>query len=173
MKGIFDNTIGVLEQAIRLRSKRNSVLAGNIANVDTPGYRPRDMKFKKLMESYMERPAASRPDVTHPDHLHAQAEAGTPADQPASVSSALTPSPAAAHRDSPLSTTDPRHFPQGPSEENPLIEISTEQGTPNSVDLDREMAKLAANNLQYQAGVSALIKKFEALMTAITEGGRQ
>ena len=40
------------------------------------------------------------------------------------------------------------------------------------VDLDRELAKLAENNLMFLAGVQALIKKFEALKVTILEGGR-
>ncbi len=167
---LFDKTIGVLEQAIKLRSKRNSVLAGNIANVDTPGYRPRDVKFRKLMENYMDRPVDSRLSVTDPDHL-LPASSSTAAAQASSARDVVTLSGAA--RGERLATTDPRHFSTGSRDENPSIEVSTERGVPNSVDLDREMAELAANNLQYQAAVSALIKKFEGLMTAITEGGKQ
>ncbi len=172
MKGLFDSTIGVLEQAIKLRSKRNSMLAGNIANVDTPGYRPRDMKFRKLMESYMEKPVDSRLTATDPHHLLPHADTPAPAghlsESNGSISLSLQMTGG-----SRMATTDPRHFSTGPEEENRMVEISTEKGTPNSVDLDREMAKLSANNLQYQADVSALIKKFEGLMTAITEGGKQ
>jgi flagellar basal-body rod protein FlgB len=38
------------------------------------------------------------------------------------------------------------------------------------VNIDQEMAKLAENNLMFQAGVQSLIKKLEALKTTITEG---
>lgn len=149
MKQLFDATTGVLERAINLRCKRNSVLAGNIANVDTPGYRPRDMKFKKLMDSYMRKPAAPCLEATDPAHIVRGNSDSTP-----------------------LIATDSRHFQAtGLDDENSIVEISTEQGTPNSLDLDQEMAKLSANNLQYQAAVSVLIKKFQGLMTAITEGG--
>jgi flagellar basal-body rod protein FlgB len=47
------------------------------------------------------------------------------------------------------------------------MESSTE-----GVNIDQEMAKLAENNLMFQAGVQALVKKLEALKTTITEGGR-
>ena len=36
-------TIPVLEQVIDFTQSRHSVLAGNIANIDTPGYRVRDL----------------------------------------------------------------------------------------------------------------------------------
>ena len=37
------NTIPVLEQVVNFAQSRHSVLAGNIANIDTPGYRTRDL----------------------------------------------------------------------------------------------------------------------------------
>ncbi|MBM4340040.1 MAG: flagellar basal body rod protein FlgB [Deltaproteobacteria bacterium] len=40
------------------------------------------------------------------------------------------------------------------------------------IQLDQEMAKLAENNLMFQAGVQALLKKFEGIKTVIQEGGR-
>ena len=47
-----------------------------------------------------------------------------------------------------------------------------ETGTPNNVDIDVEMARLAENNLQYQATLQALIRELELLKNAVTEGGR-
>ncbi len=40
------------------------------------------------------------------------------------------------------------------------------------VSLDEEMAKLAENNLRFQAGVQALVKKLEALKVTLIEGGK-
>ncbi|MGQ9847462.1 MAG: hypothetical protein ACUVQP_08190 [Bacteroidales bacterium] len=40
------------------------------------------------------------------------------------------------------------------------------------INLDNEMAKLAGNQLIFQAGVQALLKKLEALRIAIQEGGK-
>ncbi len=42
--GIYQSTvIPVLEQAVNFGQARHNVLAGNIANIDTPGYRARDL----------------------------------------------------------------------------------------------------------------------------------
>jgi flagellar basal-body rod protein FlgB len=38
--------------------------------------------------------------------------------------------------------------------------------------LDKEMSKLAQNQLMFQSGVQALLKKLEALKLAIQEGGK-
>jgi flagellar basal-body rod protein FlgB len=49
--------------------------------------------------------------------------------------------------------------------------VQSADGTPYDLDLDREMAKMAQNNLLYEATVKILSKKFDALKTAI-EGRR-
>lgn len=65
-----------------------------------------------------------------------------------------------------LRTTHPKHLPVNFQR---MVEItSSTEGT----QLDQEMAKLAENNLMFQAGVQALLKKFESLKTVIQEGGR-
>jgi flagellar basal-body rod protein FlgB len=42
-------------------------------------------------------------------------------------------------------------------------------GSEPGVDVDQQMAKLAENNLMFQAGIQSLIKKFEALKVSVTE----
>ncbi len=48
---LFDKTMTVLEQALDVRLAQQNVLAGNLANVDTPGYRPREIDFTAAMSS--------------------------------------------------------------------------------------------------------------------------
>ena len=44
LPSLFDSsTIPVLEQVVNFTQARHGVLAGNIANLDTPGYRTRDL----------------------------------------------------------------------------------------------------------------------------------
>lgn len=43
--GVLDNYFGVHGQALELRSKRMEMLASNIANAATPGFRARDLDF--------------------------------------------------------------------------------------------------------------------------------
>ena len=40
------STIPVLEQVVNFTEARHGVLAGNIANLDTPGYQTRDVDFQ-------------------------------------------------------------------------------------------------------------------------------
>lgn len=42
------STISILEQIAKFAERRQQVLAGNIANIDTPGYRMRDLPIDKF-----------------------------------------------------------------------------------------------------------------------------
>ncbi len=69
----------------------------------------------------------------------------------------------------PLKTTHPRHIPEGGEDRRDFsAEIETDPGS-GGVDVDQQMAKLAENNLMFQAGVQALIRKFEALKTTLSD----
>jgi flagellar basal-body rod protein FlgB len=51
---LFGFTHQLLELSLRARGARHEVLSANIANSDTPGFRPRDLDFQGLMQSAME-----------------------------------------------------------------------------------------------------------------------
>ena len=42
-------SFGLHETALRVRAMRNEVLASNLANADTPGYKARDIDFKAAL----------------------------------------------------------------------------------------------------------------------------
>ncbi len=44
-----DNLFGMHTQALALWQRRSEVLAGNLANADTPGYLARDVDFRKAL----------------------------------------------------------------------------------------------------------------------------
>lgn len=54
----LDTYLGVHAQALTLRSQRTEVLAANLANADTPGYRARDIDFKAALAAASGNPAA-------------------------------------------------------------------------------------------------------------------
>jgi flagellar basal-body rod protein FlgB len=72
-----------------------------------------------------------------------------------------------------LEKTHTRHFPEPgvlPGRESGLPwELEKD---PQGVNLDREMTKLAENNLMYQSAVQALAKKLETIKYIISEGGK-
>ena len=47
----LDNVLGVHENAMHLQSRRAQLIAQNLANSDTPGYKARDIDFKSIMKS--------------------------------------------------------------------------------------------------------------------------
>ena len=46
---MFENIFGIHEQALMLHGQRLGVLAANLANADTPGYKARDIDFSAVL----------------------------------------------------------------------------------------------------------------------------
>lgn len=51
---IFSFTHQLLELSMRVRGARHEVLSANVANADTPGFRPRDVDFDSVIRTAME-----------------------------------------------------------------------------------------------------------------------
>jgi flagellar basal-body rod protein FlgB len=47
----LDNYLGVHTRALQLESRRTELLAANLANADTPGFKARDIDFKQALAS--------------------------------------------------------------------------------------------------------------------------
>lgn len=45
----FDSALGIHEQALSVRSRRAETLSNNLANVDTPNFKARDVDFKAML----------------------------------------------------------------------------------------------------------------------------
>ncbi|PCC12239.1 flagellar basal body rod protein FlgB [Pseudoalteromonas sp. JB197] len=48
---LFDKALGVHPFSMQLRLDRAEIIAGNLANVDTPGFKSRDVDYRQVMES--------------------------------------------------------------------------------------------------------------------------
>ncbi len=65
----------VMQAALQVRSARAELLAGNVANADTPGYVARDLKFDAAMDQVMEAgssqdaPLSSSDAIVKPENL--------------------------------------------------------------------------------------------------------
>ena len=134
--GLMDKTGKLLARALDYRAKRHGVIAGNLANIDTPGYRPKDIDFDDALKEALNEPAIKL-TITHPAHM------------PVGSGGNL----------------------KGPAE-FPMHEIPRGAQSDSQVDLDREMTKMAKNNLLYEAAVRMLSKKFDELKAVIEEGRR-
>ena len=51
MEALFGKTIEILSEVLDFQSERHKVITSNIANMDTPNYRPKDIVFKEELES--------------------------------------------------------------------------------------------------------------------------
>ena len=71
----IDNVLGPLPSALRVRSDRAAVLASNLANADTPGYRARDLDFGETLElakSGLDRSRVLRSKPSRDNHIEIQ-----------------------------------------------------------------------------------------------------
>ncbi len=70
MANQIDTTLQFHADALNLRARRHQLLASNIANADTPGYKARDMDFRKAMQDMLAGRANGTPLAqTAPAHL--------------------------------------------------------------------------------------------------------
>jgi len=64
----FNNALGIHEQALGLRTRRAEVLANNLANADTPGFKARDIDFKSALNQAQNQSGAMAATRSHAGH---------------------------------------------------------------------------------------------------------
>lgn len=75
MVRIFDSTVGSLERALEYSTAKNKAITQNIANVDTPNYKAKNIVFKDVLnEAKNQTFVANR---THPKHIPFSAKDGS------------------------------------------------------------------------------------------------
>ena len=73
----FDRALGVHESALRVRSHRASVLANNLANADTPGYKAKDIDFKGVLSGQVALSSTKNSlQTTHSQHMRGVSSEG-------------------------------------------------------------------------------------------------
>jgi len=65
----FDKALGIHEHAVHARVKRAEVLANNLANADTPGYKARDIDFSAMMQKAQDSVSGIAMARTHEGHI--------------------------------------------------------------------------------------------------------
>ena len=127
--------------ALIVRAERQRVIASNIANADTPGYRARDVNFKDAMAA-----ASGQPRMA----LNRPALAPTTAPHPAHIA---------------IGNVDGKLY----SSESGLD--YTIQSQPamdnNSVDLDRERANFVDNSVRYESTLRFINGYSKTIFSAI------
>lgn len=74
---IFGHTYEMISRSLDVSAKRHNLIAGNIANMDTIGYHPRDLDFQKTLERAMGDKEPDYVNKTHPGHLSPLGEEGS------------------------------------------------------------------------------------------------
>ena len=144
---IFDPTLNQLERSLDVRLLRQNLLAGNLANVDTPNFRPKDVDFTAAMAA-----------------VSAHSEVNAPAPL------ALT----APHMDLggvAMGSASPQDGSLSPKD-LPIVDIKSGNASldGNTVDLDRTMVAMAENALQYGAAARAAGRKLSILKYVASDG---
>jgi len=138
---IFDTTLTRLEQSLDVRLVEHNVLAGNVANADTPGYRPKELDFSQAMAAAQQ--ASATDGMAATDARHLDASGGT--------------------MDGSRATSAATMLIRQGGGSSPSIDG-------NEVDIDRVMAGLAENGLQYGASAKAAGKKLAILRYVVSDG---
>jgi flagellar basal-body rod protein FlgB len=137
---IFDATLSTLERALDVRLARQGVLAGNLANADTPDFNPRELDVGAAMAAGASGPAAA-------PSLEGRALAG---DLPLAAAGGLEAS-------------SPDRFVAEVPGAAPGLDG-------NAVDVDRTLAAVAENAIQYGAAAKAVAKKLAILRYVASDG---
>lgn len=132
---IFGGTIRLLENSLDIRSRRHNVLVSNIANVDTPNYKAKDIIF----ENELKKTIGNDPFLNKTQTKHIPVNAG----EGGKVRPAII-------------------------ETHPML-LREDR---NTVDIDKEMTKLAENNLMYNTSAEMLSKLFKLMKYSIRGEGR-
>jgi len=141
-----------INKALDGLSKRHQAIAGNLANVETPGYQRHDVSFEAALQQAVD---------TARGRKNAQL-------RPASNDQPLA-----------MQTTDPRHFAIGQTAasiddiqpENITSEDVRFRNDGNAVDVETEMVQLAKNTQKYVALSNLESRYFKGLHTVISGGG--
>ncbi|MDZ5711714.1 flagellar basal body rod protein FlgB [Jeotgalibacillus haloalkalitolerans] len=127
---LFSGTITSLERGLDYSAVKQKVIANNVANVDTPGYKSKDVSFKSILQNEIQ--LSSNPaDPRHFDLSNTQNDAPAITRRPYSI---------------------------------------RENG--NGVDMDKEMADLATNQIYYNSLIERIGGKFGSLNSVIKGGGQ-
>ena len=65
---MFESVFGIHEQALQVHGQRLGVLAANLANADTPGYKARDIDFSAVL-AHTDGETQMPLQVTHAAHI--------------------------------------------------------------------------------------------------------
>jgi flagellar basal-body rod protein FlgB len=66
---ILDGTTKLLEQTLNWHSQGQAIIAGNLANLDTPNYTSKEVDFKGVLKDHLQGRPGIKLAATDPKHL--------------------------------------------------------------------------------------------------------
>ena len=152
-KSIF-STLEFHGQALTLRSARQTAIASNIANVDTPGFKARDINFSKEL------------DRVSGGKSSRDAGTGLQANPPLQVSTSRQPTHAG---HIPLAANGGASNRAGSAGASQMLYRTPDQAAidGNTVELDRERAVFADNSVHYEATLRFINGHVRTMTSAI------
>ena len=133
MKSMFNAQVDLISKVMDMQLQRQNVIASNLANMETPNYKPRELEFEDELQKALGLDMRGTMATTRAGHM------------PATFSA---------------ETFSPEWFKQFKTRQ-----IHGE----DRVNIDKEMAKHAKNQLQYSALTQIQAKNFEGLATLIQD----
>jgi flagellar basal-body rod protein FlgB len=72
----FSNSLGIHDNALLVRAQRSEVLANNLANADTPGFKARDIDFQAILRGEVQRSQSVDMNRTNEGHIAGKSSGG-------------------------------------------------------------------------------------------------
>ena len=69
MRALFNSQIGLVGRVLDMQLQRQNVITGNLANIETPNYKPRELEFEKELQAAMGLDARGRMTLTSQGHM--------------------------------------------------------------------------------------------------------
>jgi flagellar basal-body rod protein FlgB len=89
---VLDSYLGVHADALAVRARRTELIANNLANADTPGYRARDIEFREALAAAGQGvPGTVSLRATQAGHIGQNASAGSMAEPALKYRTPLAP----------------------------------------------------------------------------------
>ncbi len=133
MKGLYSSQINLVGKVLDMQLQRQNVINSNLANVNTPKYKPRELEFEDELQKALGLDMKGNMTCTSGAHMPTTFSVGS---------------------------FSPEWFQQFKPRE-----VHGE----DRVNLDKEMTKLAKNQLHYTALTQVIQKNFEGIKTVIME----
>lgn len=134
MKGLFSTQMHLVGKVMDMQLQRQNVISSNMANVNTPKYKPRELEFENELQKALGLDMQGTLSRTSQEHMP--------------------------------TAFNPKGFQPEWFKQFKPRDIHGE----DRVNLDKEMVKLAKNQLHYTALSQIITKNFEGVKNIIQEG---